>query len=481
MATKDTVVQELIVNTLTQAQFDSAEKAGTLSPYELYGTPDTSVRLPVLTPMWFDHLVNDVSWLRAETFSWQSGDVYKAAYEHLVADLDGAVGVAMYAWYNPTYGLWFTLSENPSVGDYAYSFTDTTNKTINQFDIISSVVSGVSISLGSDAFERLSTGDKSNVPGIDTFPTVDGYYVNVSYMTAQDGHKICLPNQEINISALYETTGAADYYLLDTTNKQFKLPRKQKRRLIQAVKNTDGTWYNMYSDGWVEQGGFLSGSWTGARTFNLPVAMSDTGYTVTNTVGCPNISGMNGLNWLTEKTKTSITFTSRSLAGNFETNNFSWQVNGYAAESAYASAGIQLEYYYVGNYTQDAVEQTAGINAETFNGKLDIELGNATAGTKETALSWIMPDYSAGVTVSSAVNTSFVVPVDSVVLCRAGANSRIGLTVGSSSGESLLYLENINSNTAMSYAFVAKGTTLYVSYRSGSYAAVKYYPLKGAN
>lgn len=38
----DTVVQELVINTLTQAQFDAAKEAGTLSPYELYGTPDTS-------------------------------------------------------------------------------------------------------------------------------------------------------------------------------------------------------------------------------------------------------------------------------------------------------------------------------------------------------------------------------------------------------------------------------------------------------
>lgn len=38
----DTVVQELVINTLTQAQFDAAKEAGTLTPYELYGTPDTS-------------------------------------------------------------------------------------------------------------------------------------------------------------------------------------------------------------------------------------------------------------------------------------------------------------------------------------------------------------------------------------------------------------------------------------------------------
>lgn len=33
-----------------------------------------------------DHQLSDISWLRADTFSWQSGSVYQLAYQHLVED-----------------------------------------------------------------------------------------------------------------------------------------------------------------------------------------------------------------------------------------------------------------------------------------------------------------------------------------------------------------------------------------------------------
>lgn len=49
----------------------------------------------------------------------------------------------------------------------------------------------------------------------------------VVYFTAADGHKICLPDQETNINAIYTATGVAWYYILDEENQQFKLPRTQ--------------------------------------------------------------------------------------------------------------------------------------------------------------------------------------------------------------------------------------------------------------
>ena len=49
--------------------------------------------MPLLSFMWADHKLNDISWLRADTFSWQSGNVYKYAYQHL---LDEANKIAYY-------------------------------------------------------------------------------------------------------------------------------------------------------------------------------------------------------------------------------------------------------------------------------------------------------------------------------------------------------------------------------------------------
>lgn len=36
-------------------------------------------------------------------------------------------------------------------------------------------------------------------------------------------------------------------------------------------------------------------------------------------------------------------------------------------------------YFYVGNYTQTAIKQTAGLNAEMFNDKADTDLANVTS------------------------------------------------------------------------------------------------------
>jgi len=47
----------------------------------------------------------------------------------------------------------------------------------------------------------------------------------ITYYLADDGHKIVLPDQESNVTAIYEATGVAWYYILDTTNQRFKLPR----------------------------------------------------------------------------------------------------------------------------------------------------------------------------------------------------------------------------------------------------------------
>jgi hypothetical protein len=56
---------------------------------DLVFTPDNSLKGNLFDFKWTDHKLNDISWLNADTFSWQSGDVYVAAYEHLVADVQG--------------------------------------------------------------------------------------------------------------------------------------------------------------------------------------------------------------------------------------------------------------------------------------------------------------------------------------------------------------------------------------------------------
>lgn len=55
---------------------------------------------------WADHIPNKLSWLRADTFSWQDGNIYKAAYNHLVNDYNNRIigdeGDQGDGWYKET-------------------------------------------------------------------------------------------------------------------------------------------------------------------------------------------------------------------------------------------------------------------------------------------------------------------------------------------------------------------------------------------
>lgn len=54
--------------------------------YELGGSGGGG--LPMLTSIWTDHLLNDASYLRADTFSWHSADIYITGYNIIEAEYD---------------------------------------------------------------------------------------------------------------------------------------------------------------------------------------------------------------------------------------------------------------------------------------------------------------------------------------------------------------------------------------------------------
>lgn len=228
----------------------------------------------LLSFMWSDHQLNHPSWLRADTFSWQSGEVYHTVYEHLVDDFNSARG-----------------------------------------EDIGGVVSGTPN--GSDTI-----GD-----------------ITISYYLAKDGHKVCMPDQESKLIALYEATGVAWYYILDTANQRFKLPRTK----------------------W----GF-----TGLRdTVGDYVAP-----------GLPNITGYIAPN-------SNVSYGGAFYQdGNESSNGYGSNVRSHArirfdasrsssiygnSDTVQPSATEMYLYFFVGSFTQTAIEQTAGLNAELFNQKMD--------------------------------------------------------------------------------------------------------------
>lgn len=359
--------------------------------------------LPILLSVLSDHLLNDISWLRADTFSWQSGDVYVAAYNHLADDVNA--GINRVEWRTDgTVNICYTRNINPQVGDSVYSDTSLTT----EIGVVEATGSGITVS-NNKVYHFYAVHSS----GTSTTETIAG--VQIGYFLASDGHKICLSTQESNLVALYEATGAADYYILDANNNQFKLPRKQKRTLIQAVKNTDGTWYKLYSDGWVEQGGYDSTNFNN-RSWTYPIAMSDRNYTLTLSVGYVNIDTQNGKFGITSRTETGFSYKVISLGGNAVGDNMSWRVEGY---SAVQGGGVQrkYEYYYVGKFEQSAIEQTAGLNAEMFNDLNAHKVIEFQAPAADNGYTWYRKYADGWVEqggVLSATTTSVTLPVEMI-------------------------------------------------------------------
>ena len=275
----------------------SENKYSSLIPTEgeFYVTPDY-IDLPILTSMWFDHIVNDISWLRSDTFAWQSGDVYTAVYNHLVND-------------------WQT-----------------------------------------------GTIQTENVAGR-TF----------SVMVAKDGHKLFSTNStgEQLATDLFNETGVAWYYILDTTNHRFKLPRTKFG--FTGLRDNVGNYvapglpnHTHYIANYNAQGAASGGGYIPASSFSVGSVIVNSG---------TNGESGNG-NW-TDRAGTGYS-TSRQQMTNASSSN-----SIYGASSTVQPPATQMYlYFYVGNFNQDSIIQTAGLNAELFNGKADINVTNALQTSK---------------------------------------------------------------------------------------------------
>ena len=253
---------------------------------------------------WADHKLNDVQWLRADTFSWQNSSVYQAAYQHLADDISG--------------------------------------KTLQ-----SETISGTTI----------------------------------QFYLSDDGHKICPVSEESNVTAIYNATGVAWYYIIDTVNQRFKLPRAKhnKYTTLLSVIGTGKTLgltsngSNMYALGGLGTAG-LGGYF---QTFSNNTTLGSTSGAATRDTGSLGVS--------TDPAYSGLTTTSIEQ----DTDQYKYL------------------YFYVGSFTQSALENTAGITTEEMNDKLDMDLGNASSATKQEIAALCFPDFTSPTRTGLSLNTSY--------------------------------------------------------------------------
>lgn len=308
----------------------------------------------------------------------------------------------------------------------------------------------------SNAYQHLV----SDISGITaTTETIAGTTITV--YVATDGHKVVLADQETNVASIYTATGVAWYYILDTTNQRFKLPRTQFN--VVGLRDTVGKYVapglpnitgmisminpapNDYRSRFTAGSGALKG--TGTYSAGRSPSTSETGN------GYPNASL--DASW------------SNSIYGNSTT--------------VQAPATQMYLYFYVGNFSQTAIENTAGLNAGLFNGKADIDLTNAVANAsttaKETIVGWGTPDYSARVGFSSGVD--YQAPSDGFVIASGWTNTSTNSSFYLNGTRMATFIANTSAwLPGMVYCPVHKGDTVNIKFTQGTYT-MNFYPLKG--
>lgn len=251
---------------------------------------NVAASLPLFTSIWADHILNDTSYLRSDTFSWQSGSVYTSAYNHLVADISGI------------------------------------------------------------------TAETETISG-----------TTITFYRATDGHKIVLADQESNVSAIYTATGVAWYYILDTVNSRFKLPRSKWNFV--GLRDNVGNY--------VEPGlPNIEGSAKGANT-NFGILYADAECSGALYKKNANLGVYQAVSSNDGKILGFDASLSNSIYGN------STNVQPPATQS--------YLYFYVGNTVQDQTTIDVGQITDALNGKVDL-----ANGVNQADVDYVVESYKSG-------------------------------------------------------------------------------------
>lgn len=330
--------------------------------YEISATAG-GAGLPLLSVHWSDHLLNRMDMLRADTFSWQDGTVYTAAYQELLGEYNLVDKFYPFSYTGAATGeiQYFCKGLIPAVGDAVYKlgydgvYIPVKNTSTGAALLVTSVKMDTNyfghetalIGITGYSSGKFIQGDYGSTGKIeDTAPRFSAGILEtengVSFVRTPKGYKICAADQHDNVSALYDSTGVAWYYILDVPNKRFKLPRTKFG--FTGLRTGAG---NYVAPGLPN----ITAKMMGATYGSLADAY-------VNASGACRTEGSGGA----------------SAKGGEEIFLWKHDFDASRSSSVYGvSQTVQPPatemylYFFVGNFTQSAVEQTAGLNAETVN------------------------------------------------------------------------------------------------------------------
>ena len=292
------------------------------------------------------------------------------------------------------------------------------------------------------------------------------YYPKSVYTTAYEalvvennsevvaGESVTLPSGKSYIKRglsvkLSTAEDITDYdFVINTTDETFRLPQTSNKRSLVDKKepaSSDLSWYNLYSDGWLEQGGIISTSRTSNEplhgTINLAKAYATTNYIAIGT----GIVGGDVIDF-ESRTNTTLNYWIADRLLNVQVNEqFNWYTAGYADIPA------QNLYYYIGETVQNANLINAGRLAEQLNDKINFQ---------QAAAAGMPSNYYVELSLGAS-GTTYTSPANGWV------------TVGARSNGSNAYINTMGSSAPLISSYEIRG------YQAGTYMSLVFPVVKG--
>ena len=265
--------------------------------------------------------------------------------------------------------------------------------------------------------------------------------------------------------------GFCNKFVYDSVANTVRLPKVNSEHgaLIKSY-SSGSNWYRIYQDGWCEQGGYINIYNT--SNFSLIVPYIDTNYTILGTTSnakvCPASITSNSTFFL-------------DLDYNGSNKKGFWTACGYTDISTLQVAPI-YEYIVLGTVSKTQIQIDIDNVMADLALKADKDFSNVTAPVqafKNMSISWGMPDYSSGISLSytSFDGSGWVAPSDGII--TGGINWSDSSKYISINGNPVLHG---NTETTSIFMQVSKNdvVTTNGALESGN-TTLHFYPLKGAN
>lgn len=281
--------------------------------------------------------------------------------------------------------------------------------------------------------------------------------------------------------------GECPYYVVDenTAQTSLRLPKRQTTGRYLVKKEVNGNdWYALYSDGWLEQGGYFAnpqtiGTTAITETFWKPYATPPT--LLFGNMSTRHQAAYDSEHYPYNVTATGFTHENVQPIG----QGTRWYAFGYAAATPMGN----IKYPWIVSFTAAVPASTAQAAEFTgaLAGKANMDLSNVPNASKSALLDLLAKDTATWATLVNA--TDFVAPSAGWInyVPTNNADATFGINTGWSNclvqldGKTIInqcYYYGKNGTNADAFAFfVGKGQTVKAMFGVGT---VYFYPCKGA-